>query len=248
MNYKKIYDALVEKAKARGLDKSQHEGYFEIHHIVPRCLGGTDEADNLVMLTGREHYVAHVLLWKLNPDNKDLFNAAWLMSNKSLSNRNRQSYIYAVMREHHSKLLSLRSEFNSPNYKDLVGLVKGWLTVKEFSGWTDQPKGKRTSTWLCECRCGESITLKAKELSQSSEYVSCGCYKRTLLGSLTGENNPFFGKTHSNESKLKMKSRAVGRPSNRKGVKLSEETKRKISESKKAKRKDAVGVQLAEVQ
>lgn len=38
MNYKKIYDALVDKAKSRGLDKSQHEGYFEIHHIVPHVL------------------------------------------------------------------------------------------------------------------------------------------------------------------------------------------------------------------
>ena len=80
MNYEKIYSALVEKAKVRGLDKSQHEGYFEIHHIIPRCLGGSNEKDNLVMFTAREHFIAHLLLWKAFPNEDSLMRAAMLMS------------------------------------------------------------------------------------------------------------------------------------------------------------------------
>ena len=38
--------------------------YTEKHHIVPRCMGGSDDKDNLVALTAREHYVAHLLLTK----------------------------------------------------------------------------------------------------------------------------------------------------------------------------------------
>lgn len=72
MNYQKIYDQLVEKAKARGLDKKALEGYFEKHHIIPKCLGGSDEKENFVLFTPREHVIAHRLLWKANPENYSL--------------------------------------------------------------------------------------------------------------------------------------------------------------------------------
>lgn len=38
------------------------DGYAEVHHIVPRSLGGSDDADNLIRLTARQHYVAHWIL------------------------------------------------------------------------------------------------------------------------------------------------------------------------------------------
>lgn len=40
-----------------------NQGY-ELHHIVPRSMGGTDDKSNLVRLPIRHHYVAHLLLWK----------------------------------------------------------------------------------------------------------------------------------------------------------------------------------------
>lgn len=82
MNYKRIYDALVEKAKVRGLDKSSVDYYTEIHHIVPKCLGGEDTSDNLVMFSGREHFVAHMLLWKAYPENISLMRAAHIMGSR----------------------------------------------------------------------------------------------------------------------------------------------------------------------
>ncbi len=36
----------------------------ERHHIIPRSLGGTNDADNLVKLTIREHFICHRLLCK----------------------------------------------------------------------------------------------------------------------------------------------------------------------------------------
>lgn len=60
MNYQKIYDQLVEKAKNRAVT-----GYTEIHHIIPRCMGGNNDNFNLVRLTAREHYIAHHLLYKI---------------------------------------------------------------------------------------------------------------------------------------------------------------------------------------
>lgn len=231
MNYEKIYNALVEKAKVRGLDKSQHKGYFEIHHITPKCLGGSDTHSNLVMFTAREHYIAHILLWKVYPKDPNLFYAAWMMSNRSLQSRD--SKIYAMLKEQHSKILSSRSEFNSPNFKDLTGLVTNRLTVLEFAGWTNQSKGKRTSLWNCLCECGESVVLKAKELSPKWAYKSCGCFKIDQQKELVGEKNPFFGKKHSEESRAKMAAKKLGRSPSNKGQVRTQETCQRIRDALK---------------
>lgn len=63
-DYEKTYNRLVQSRKTRGLDKSQLDFVTEKHHIIPRCMGGGDEESNLVLLTGREHYIAHLLLTK----------------------------------------------------------------------------------------------------------------------------------------------------------------------------------------
>lgn len=79
MDYAKAYMALVRKASGREVT-----GYTESHHIIPRCLGGSDAESNLVRLTAREHYVAHQLLVKMHPDSRGLAFAAYMMSKKTL--------------------------------------------------------------------------------------------------------------------------------------------------------------------
>lgn len=58
MDYKSIYDSIIERAKSRG----EIDGYTERHHIVPRSLGGRDTKDNIVTLTAREHFICHMCL------------------------------------------------------------------------------------------------------------------------------------------------------------------------------------------
>src|SRR6185312_1295898 len=60
--YRLWYDGLIDRAKAREIPQC----YTEIHHIVPRSLGGTDTSENLVRLTYREHFIAHWLLTKFH--------------------------------------------------------------------------------------------------------------------------------------------------------------------------------------
>ena len=64
MNYQRIYDSLISNAQSR----KETSGYTEIHHIHPKSLGGTDDEDNLVTLTAKEHYVAHHLLYLIYKD------------------------------------------------------------------------------------------------------------------------------------------------------------------------------------
>lgn len=82
MNYQKHYDNLITKAQSR---HTLNE-YTEIHHIIPRSLNGSDEPENLVTLTAREHFVAHLLLAKIHGGK--MIHAAYMMSTrKKFSNR-----------------------------------------------------------------------------------------------------------------------------------------------------------------
>jgi len=82
MDYKKIYESLVQKAKIRNIDS-----YVESHHILPKCIGGSNEKENLVNLTPEEHYLAHQLLVKIYPNNHSLIKAASMMIPNRPSNK-----------------------------------------------------------------------------------------------------------------------------------------------------------------
>lgn len=55
------------------------EDSTETHHILPRCLGGSDDKTNLIELRVKDHSIAHLLLSEAYPDNVDLSTAAYLM-------------------------------------------------------------------------------------------------------------------------------------------------------------------------
>ena len=99
MNYSKHYNHLISRAKERTL-----EGYKESHHIIPKCLGGTDDPANLVNLTAREHFLAHILLAKIYGGT--LWHAVNLMGRqKKYTNR-----LYERARIEHSKLVSIQNK------------------------------------------------------------------------------------------------------------------------------------------
>lgn len=54
--------------------------YHERHHILPKCMGGTNDEDNLIDLFAREHFEAHRLLALENPDIRELTYAWSMMS------------------------------------------------------------------------------------------------------------------------------------------------------------------------
>lgn len=66
MNYQKIYDDLMTSRKKMSRVKTK-DFYFELHHIKPKSLFPElkNDKDNLVLLTIREHYLAHLLLIRI---------------------------------------------------------------------------------------------------------------------------------------------------------------------------------------
>jgi predicted nucleic acid-binding Zn ribbon protein len=106
MNYKKIYDSIIVNGKMKKL-----YGYTEEHHIMPKCLGGTNAKSNLVHLTAKEHFMCHLLLTKMYPKGSDEYYKmchAFLMMLVSSKNQNRHitAKKYETLKEGHSKRMS----------------------------------------------------------------------------------------------------------------------------------------------
>ena len=59
--YTKMYFQIIQKAK----DRIIHTGYYEKHHIKPKSLNGSNNTDNIVRLTAKEHFIVHWLLTKM---------------------------------------------------------------------------------------------------------------------------------------------------------------------------------------
>jgi len=53
-------------------NKKVENKYQEKHHIIPKCLGGNNDEENLIYLFPEEHYYAHKLLAIENPHNKSI--------------------------------------------------------------------------------------------------------------------------------------------------------------------------------
>ena len=60
MNYRQVYSNLIKKRRML-----KPSGYTEKHHVIPKSLGGSNSSSNLVNLTAREHFIAHLLLSKM---------------------------------------------------------------------------------------------------------------------------------------------------------------------------------------
>lgn len=80
MNYKQIYRNIVVRGQT-----NRNLPYTEKHHIIPKCKGGADDEANLTYLSAREHYICHLLLTRMHPEDEKLKYAFWCMV--SMNNR-----------------------------------------------------------------------------------------------------------------------------------------------------------------
>ena len=107
MNYKKVYDSIIETRLLH-----EYEGYTERHHIIPKSAGGSDDKDNLVRLSAREHFVCHLLLTKMYPINSIEYICmvkAFMMMLVCSTNQDRHitSRSFALLKQEFARLQSL---------------------------------------------------------------------------------------------------------------------------------------------
>ena len=163
MNYEKLYFRIIERAKGRVIS-----GYVERHHILPRCLGGTDESHNIVVLTGEEHYVVHQLLTRLYTDHFGLAYAAMAMAKQATGNK-----AYGWLRRKAIDLSRgrVRSDLHRENLsKSMSGKTHSEKTRDQISrarsGKTYRPHSEETKAKIAAALLGKKHSAE-RRLNQS---------------------------------------------------------------------------------
>lgn len=192
---------------------------YELHHITPKCLGGVDTKDNLVLLTIKEHYRAHILLSKMHPKNLRLANAVWCMQNAWQSD-------YLVVTEDEYEFYRIRAaKFISSVHKgrtksetERENIRKSRMSAKprEFSDTAKANMSKaRLKTWEERRANGTDRVIIAKTVAT-----------RKLNGNYR----------MSDEQKIKVGMAGKGRTPHNKGKigVISDETRKKMRQSRLA--------------
>ena len=166
MNYQRIYDQIIERARTRQL-----EGYVEKHHIVPRCLGGTNNTENIVQLTAREHFICHQLLCEIYPDNDKLKYALYLMNIGKQKHKNADyrisSRTYERLKLEHSLFLIGKKHKNKTKQKKSKSMKLVWANK------TDKEK-KQYGEKVWETRIKNKTNVVTKEQAENISKALLG--------------------------------------------------------------------------
>ncbi len=100
--------------------------YYEVHHIIPKCMGGDDSPNNLVALKFREHFLAHWMLYMAYPSNQKLANAFHYMCNviDKVPARRREMRLEHGLTSRAFERLKLRlRELGNPTLRGIVNCI-----------------------------------------------------------------------------------------------------------------------------
>lgn len=181
--------------------------YHERHHIVPKCMGGSNDEYNLIDLFAREHFEAHRLLALENPDNEKLIYAWHMMSTMgNLRGCKISPEEYEEARIEYSKLrkgVPLSEETRKKLSISHKGIQAGEKNPNY--GKSTWAKGKHFSE---EHRKKIGDSNRGKIRSEELRKKQSGIAKQRLSDP---KNHPFFGKHHTEESRKKQRDAKVGK-------------------------------------
>ena len=147
MDYQRIYNEFIADRRGKEANLIASGEYKERHHIVPRSLGGTDDASNMIALTAGDHYFAHLCLAKAYGGAQ--WNGVEAMANMRGSSKRRAQfsarYMVAIARKKaavvHSKnakamhtngqMVNAQSpEAQAKRAKTMIGKNYGWAEAR----------------------------------------------------------------------------------------------------------------------
>jgi hypothetical protein len=210
--YHTWYYSIIDKARKENRKKlSPHDSdfmYYEKHHVVPVSLGGANDKDNLVLLTGKEHFICHLLLCYMT------------------ESHNKYKMINAVNKMTHSKSGN-QQRYTSKSYN----LIRSLIAKRNSYLFKDKPKSGDQKKKMSESAMGKKHD--SKRIEQRVQI------NKKLWAEGVFDNRP----RHSDETKEKIKRKRANQVITAehkknislglKGRKLSEESKKKISNARK---------------
>lgn len=187
MNYQKLHDSLVAIGRQRGNKKRKG---FELHHVIPTCMGGSDDESNKALLTYREHFVAHRILTKLYPNHSGLHYAVWRMTNDGKHNVSSRTYEKArqnFIDNHNSKTPEARARWaedgNPGKTPENRKASSGRLTLQNLQSYAEgkhpsqKPENQKAASgrWLGSNNPASKPENRTASSKRAKEQVQCPC-------------------------------------------------------------------------
>lgn len=231
MNYLKVYCNLIRKAENR----TPPEGYTEKHHTFPVSIFGKN--NRIVVLTAREHYIAHALLERIyikrcGLKDKKTFKMICAHTYMKGNDNYVNSYLYECARVKRNNLMRLENNSNygksrSKETREKISIsLRGEKHPNFGKKWTEEQrkkvneKIKGQNHWFYGKKLTDEHKKKLSEANSgvnNPRYGNPGCVgeKNGMYDSKRyGELNPMYGKNQSEETKKLLSEKAKERYKN----------------------------------
>ncbi len=229
MNYEKNYYDYLSYIKSLHRVKLNTSAfdyvYYEYHHIIPKCVGGTDEDFNLVLLTAREHFLAHYLLCKIYDTGINHSKMIFAFNGMKRNNNGYRNYfnsrLYEASRIEFRNLVSsiMSNRTFVMMYNKEVDTIKHCKTEQQIQKYLElgylfggRPPKEESIKKMKETKLNQNLIPWNKGLKMSKDYKIETDKKsketRNKNGTLTTHKGGYL---HSKEAKDKIAKKATGR-------------------------------------
>jgi hypothetical protein len=175
--------------------------YYETHHKKPTAIGGSNDKNNLVKLTYREHFISHWLLHRIFPENRELAASFHIMAyGKSWrsSRSKRSSYVPSSRTLEEARLAKVFARKGTKHSEETLEKMRG------KRGPITKPRKPISEETREKMRLAK---LGKKRSEEAIQAISMGKKLKTP----TGKNHHRYGIKHSDESKAKLKEKRNNR-------------------------------------
>ena len=189
ITYEEFINRILETRGRHGCG----DEYFETHHIIPKCLDGTNDEENLIDLFAREHFVAHKLLALENPENDKLIYTWHMMAHMKRDGRDYEltEEEYEEVKVAFSQALSgARMGENNPNWgrhpseetRKKLSLIRSGKNSPMYG----KHKSEETRKKISESRKGKPAWNKGIPRTEEEKQR----HSEKLKGRFAGEKSP----------------------------------------------------------
>lgn len=193
MTYEEFINNIIETRGRNGCG----DEYHETHHIIPKCMSGTNEKDNLIDLFAQEHFIAHKLLAAENPNNDSIQYGWTMMAFVKSENQDR----YELTPKEYEEAKIALSKLASKRFK---GENNPWYGKHPSEGTREKMKESSRERWSRPEEIEKARKSKSEETRRKLSESAKARFKNS-------QNHPWLGRHHSEETRNKMSESAKKR-------------------------------------